>query len=286
MVSTDRLSRTRTALDELESGEMEVKPNPDGTFDVKGYTVDLDDGSCSCKDYEYRVNYCKHIMAARLQAIWGNIEDESLSTNDTPPKPEVLAPQFDAVPEYLREIDQWVCWKQKLHENKDGTKRWTKVPVDVSGGFASSTDPETWTTFEEAVGYFNTNDEIVGIGIVVSSEHDDLIGVDVDDCRNPETGELDETTQELVESVETYGEVSPSGTGVRMFVRGESAAPDACEADLPGEAHIEKYVTGRYLTVTGHQLESLPNEVNNDEDTIERVDALTSEAVDTTLDGF
>lgn len=277
MVSEDRLKRARTALDELESGEMSVEPNGGGTFDVKGYEVKLDEVSCTCKDHEYNERFCKHYVAAQLQAMWGNIAfDGSIGENPDPPKPDVLQPRFDNIPDYLRERDQWVCWKQKLHENKDGSKRWTKVPVDVSGGFASSTDAETWCSFSEAVGHYNANDDVVGVGFVVGDETDDVVGVDIDDCRDPDGGIHTDEVLDIIDRVDTYGEVSPSGTGIRLFVRGDPAVEE-CEADLPGEAHIERYYTGRYLTVTGHQLVGLPDEVTADEATLNEVDRRMAE---------
>lgn len=275
MVSDKRLKRTRSALDELESGEMSIEPNPDGTFEVKGdHTVDLEAGSCSCPDYEYRVEFCKHLMAVRLQAMWGNIDADDVRSA-RPERPDVLSPELSNIPDSLRQMDQWVCWTQKLHENKDGTQRWTKVPVSpVKSGFASSTDAATWGTFRESIGVFNDSAEVVGVGVVISDD-DDLIGIDIDDCREPKSGAMDGSVLELLKEVDTYAEVSPSGTGIRIFVRGESAFPSDCEADLPGEAHIEMYTTGRYLTVTGRTLSMTPDEVRNDTDTIAEFDERT-----------
>lgn len=281
MPSDNQLSRARNALDELEQRDMTVTPNGDGTVEVKDYTVDIQEISCECPDHKFNERFCKHIIAAQLQTMWGNIDvdaavDTSMSNRD-PTKPDVLDPRFDNVPVYLRELDQWVCWEQKLHENKDGSKRWTKVPVDANGtGFASSTDPETWSAFSDAVGNYNMTESVVGIGLVIGEEHDDIIGVDIDDCREPDTGELDSPVHELLDDVDTYAEVSPSGTGIRLFLRGVSSAPNTCEAELPGEAHIEKYVTGRYLTVTGHQLVGQPDTVENDESAIAKFDSLTT----------
>ena len=276
MVSEDRLKRARSALDEIEADEMQVTTADDGTFEVKDYEVDLDGPSCTCADHEYNELFCKHIVAVQLQSMWGNITvDDSIGTPDVPPSPDVLSPKLGEIPERLREMDQWVCWKQKLHENKDGTKRWTKVPVDaVHLRFASSTDSDTWTDFRTAVGTYNADSEIAGVGVVIQKS-DGLIGIDVDDCRNPETGEIDRAVKALLSEVETYVEVSPSGTGLRIFVFGEVESDIGCEAELPGEAHIERYVTGRYLTVTGHRLDEYGTEdVREDEQTIREVDAI------------
>lgn len=270
MADPDHISRARGALDEIESGDMPIDANPDGTFEVKEkYEVDPEIPSCDCKDFEYRVDFCKHIQAVNLQLLWGNITRQTESESSTPPRPDVLLPEFENVPRALRAMDHWVCWKQKLHENKDGTQRWTKVPVDVNtGGFASSTDSDTWTSYESAVEFCERTDtDACGVGFVVG-ESDALIGIDIDDCRDAETGKLDDIVVDFLRETDTYAEVSPSGTGLRIFAFGEVPDDNGNEADLPGEAHIEMYWTGRYLTVTGHHIGTTPEDVNWDDDTV------------------
>jgi len=46
------------------------------------------------------------------------------------------------------------------------------------------------------------------------------VGIDLDKCRNPETGELEPEAQEIVRRMDSYTEVSPSGTGVHIYVIG------------------------------------------------------------------
>lgn len=293
LMQEDHIQRVRGAADELEAGDMEIEPNDDGTFTVKGkYDVDLDAKTCECKDHEYRVDFCKHLMAVKLQVFVGNVEQadttEPETDTDEPPKPDVLEPVFPDMPNRLKDFEQFVGWAQKLHENKDGTKRWTKVPTDIEGsGFASSTGPETWTDFETAKDHVSTSyNSEVGIGFVVTPD-DPIIGIDLDDCRDPETGRFDKAVAEILADVDTYAEVSPSGTGVRILVEGESDFPESCNADLPGEAHIEMYTTGRYLTITGHHIDHTPAEIRNDTDTIEEFDRRTAaEDDDATLEDF
>jgi hypothetical protein len=285
VVTEDRLKRAESAVNELAAGQMDIQPNGDGTFEVKDYTVDLDGPSCTCADHEYNEVFCKHIVAVELQSMWGNITVAIDTESDVPPQPKVLDPQLSNIPERLRGLEQWVCWKQKLHENKDGSKRWTKVPVDaVNGGFASSTDEETWTDFRTAVGTFNTESEIAGVGVSIHDEGN-VIGIDIDDCRDPEDGAIDEPVRALLSDVDTYVEVSPSGTGLRIFVLGETDLSKGTVAELPGEAHVEMYDTGRYLTVTGHRLDRYGSEdVREDEVTINQFEALMSDG--TTLEDY
>lgn len=158
------------------------------------------------------------------------------------PKPEQAEPLslLDNIPEELRQRRQWVVWRLEERNGKN-----TKVPYIAGGvGKASSTDMMTWSTFEEAVGALKTG-RYSGIGFVFSSG-DPFAGVDLDQCRNPETGELEEWAREIVENLGGYAEASPSGTGVHIVVRGK--APNK------KRGKVEAYSSERYFTMTGVKL--------------------------------
>ncbi len=144
---------------------------------------------------------------------------------------------LDCLPEELRQRRQWVVWKL---EERDGKP--TKVPYIAGGsGKASSTDSLTWRSFEEAVQALETG-RYNGIGFVFSSG-DPFAGVDLDDCRDPETGELEEWAAKIVEAFGSYAEVSQSGTGVHIIVMGK--APNK------KRGKVEAYSSERYFTMTG-----------------------------------
>jgi putative DNA primase/helicase len=147
---------------------------------------------------------------------------------------------LDCLPEELRQRRQWVVWKL---EERDGKP--TKVPYIAGGsGKASSTDSLTWRSFEEAVQALETG-RYNGIGFVFSSG-DPFAGVDLDDCRDPETGELEEWAAKIVEAFGSYAEVSQSGTGVHIIVKGK----------VPNKKRgkVEAYSSERYFTMTGRVL--------------------------------
>ena len=116
-------------------------------------------------------------------------------------------------PQCLRELRQWVCWRV---ENRDG--RETKVPV-IAGTTqrASSTEPADWRTFDEAMAAFEADASLAGIGFVFSPDGP-YCGVDIDDCRNAETGEIAPWAQNIIDNLASYTEISPSGTGVKIFL--------------------------------------------------------------------
>jgi len=157
-----------------------------------------------------------------------------------------------AVPEGLKALPRWLCWR---YEERGGKP--TKVPYDArSGRKASSTDPSTWTDFDTALAASHAYD---GIGIVLG---DGLAGVDLDNSVD-ENGNLKPWAQQLVSRLDSYTEFSPSGRGVKVFLRG-SLKRTGNRRDL-GDGHIEVYSADRYFTVTGHHLAGTPKAVQDRE---------------------
>jgi len=143
-----------------------------------------------------------------------------------------------------------VGWK---FEDRNGDEP-TKVPARIDGkGRASSTDPSTWSTFAEAkAGWKQIG--AAGRGFVLVAE-DDLCCVDLDHCRDATTGEIAPEAQAIIDSLDSYTELSPSGTGVHVWLK----------ATKPGgrcrTGGIEVYTTARYMTVTGLHLAGTPDSV-------------------------
>src|SRR5262245_56832962 len=116
----------------------------------------------------------------------------------------------EAVPACLRERDQWVCWR---YVERDGKR--TKVPFNArTGGMADSTESATWSSFEEAVEAYTNAHRYEGIGFVFSAD-DPFCGVDLDDCIDASTGALKLWGQQFIDQLDSYSEISPSGTGVK-----------------------------------------------------------------------
>jgi putative DNA primase/helicase len=147
---------------------------------------------------------------------------------------------LDCLPEELRQRRQWVVWKL---EERDGKP--TKVPYIAGGvGKASSTDSLTWRSFEEAARALETG-RYNGVGFVFCSA-DPFVGVDLDDCRDSESGEIAEWAQKIIDSFTDIVllEVSPSGRGVHLITKG------VCK-DGVNTKSVEVYGQDRFFTVTG-----------------------------------
>ena len=161
-------------------------------------------------------------------------------------KPVALPVKWGSIPEDLKLIPKWVLWRYVKKTKPNGTHVWAKVPFGIDGKPASSTDPRTWTTYAAASGAYMLYD-FDGLGIVLG---DDLHGIDLDDCRDPVTGKLTDFAQEVLDKVDGYAEVSPSGTGIKIF-----SHTNLDSSRTKKEFGVELYRDGRYFTVTGHQLE-------------------------------
>lgn len=142
---------------------------------------------------------------------------------------------FSNIPDELKAIPQWVCW---AWEDRNGKP--SKVPKNPrTGGNAGSTYPDTWGTFEAAV---QTCERFGfdGIGWVFR-EGGGYFGVDLDHCIDNA-----EMCNEFVETLQSYNEISTSGTGLHII----------CKGVLPSgkkrHNNVEMYSQGRYFIFTGN----------------------------------
>jgi len=150
-----------------------------------------------------------------------------------------------SIPDELKVLKQWVNWRP---EQRSGDSKPTKIPVNPrTGRLASSTNADTWTDFSSACERAHSSNGQLGIGFVFTP-NDPYVGVDLDHCRDPVTGEMDEWAQEIIDVLNSYTEISPSGTGVKII----------CKGTKPGtrsrKGKIEMYEHSRYFTVTGNVL--------------------------------
>lgn len=155
-------------------------------------------------------------------------------------RPTVDAPDVENIPAYVKKFDHWILWRF------DWTgESWAKVPYDPKTFERARSDtPSTWDSFEHTVSVYSENDESFdGIGFVFSLQHDDLCGIDFDNCIDVH-GEIDSAKAEWISKFESYTELSVSGTGAHVIARGASGAGLK-------RNDIEIYDRGRYFTFTG-----------------------------------
>ena len=179
-----------------------------------------------------------------------------------------LPVNFDGIPTTMKAHPQWVLWRT---EQRDGKA--TKVPYQPSDRRASTTDPQTWSSFDEVQQAYEAGG-FDGVGFVFS-EYDDLVFIDLDGCRDPQTGEPREWSPELrqrapgllspidiIAKCESFVETSPSGTGFHLYCRG-ILPPGGRKIGGKGSGcpdGFEIYDQGRYAAVTGRGEPTFPAE--------------------------
>ena len=153
------------------------------------------------------------------------------------------------IPAEMKALTNWLMWKYEDRTDNKGNVKKTKVPYQVNGKKAESTNPDTWASFENVIKTFERSpNNFNGIGFVFS-EDSGIMGLDFDHVRDPESGEWNAEALDEITRLDSYAEMSPSGTGAHVI----------CIAEIPGKRRRagprEMYESGRYFTVTGNKIE-------------------------------
>ncbi|ETA80447.1 phage NrS-1 polymerase family protein [Youngiibacter fragilis] len=170
--------------------------------------------------------------------------------------------EYDNFPQELKNQQAWVCYNI---ESVPGREKPTKVPYNpLSGKKASSKAPITWTTFAKALEAMKKF-KYSGIGYVFSKNG--YVGIDIDNCRIKETGELSDIGKRCLELLPTYCEISPSGTGLHFIAKG--VLPPKGRKN--SETGVEMYEEARFFTVTGESITGKNDPVSECQGGIEEV---------------
>ena len=165
-----------------------------------------------------------------------------------------------AIPQELRELKQWVCWR--LMPDKSGGKD-RKMPFNPeTGKAAASNKPDTWTDYDTAVKAVKRY-KYDGLGFMFQKDGG-IIGVDIDHCYDKETGSFNEVATAIMERAHTYTEFSPSGTGLHLYFKGTKPGSNSKNSNT----QVEMYDSVRFFTVTEHLVDGMPSEIAADADTI------------------
>jgi len=168
----------------------------------------------------------------------------------------MAAPNFDAIPEELKALPQWVLWRTITRAGK-----LTKIPFDFKGREGDSADPTRWESYPRVVDAYNNNrGKFDGIGFTFDVL-DPYAGVDLDNCIN-EDGSLQPRAKAILGKLNSYSEISPSGKGVKVFLKaklpvrirkGDGKYQQGFESKKP-DLEIEIYYGYRFFTLTGNRL--------------------------------
>src|SRR5437879_9159262 len=139
--------------------------------------------------------------------------------------------------EDLKSLPQWVCYTFP-----------DKKPINPHTGYgADCNDPTSWGTYNQARFAWKKHN-YPGIGFEFIREQG-LAGIDLDKCIID--GEISESAQKIILRLNSYTEVSPSGKGIHIWVRGNIPTNLKADGDNLG---VEMYDHQRYFTVTGKHI--------------------------------
>jgi hypothetical protein len=191
----------------------------------------------------------------------------------TDPQGKAADPVLSLV-DILKTEKRCCAWK----EEPTGTGDVTKVPYRAPGVKASSTNPKTWITDTAAMALAKGFPRPSGIGIFLGLlflyPRYLLIGIDLDTCLDPKTGVVADWAIALIVALSSYTEVSPSGTGVKIYALVRLTDLDAIRKAIgasgfgrewkrkTGQKHppgIEVYLDQRYFAVTHESMPVLPD---------------------------
>ena len=146
--------------------------------------------------------------------------------------------KVENIPEELKSLEQWVCWV--------GSDKIPKSPK--TGKNAQSNNAKTWGTFKQAVKACDTYG-FDGVGFMFANGY---FGVDLDHC-------IDKVDfcDEFVETLQSYAEISKSGSGIHIICKGE--LPDGARR----RGGVEMYQNGRYFICTGNLYNEAYREVKD-----------------------
>ena len=162
---------------------------------------------------------------------------------------EVVA---ENIPASLKAERRWCVWQTFPTVSGKLTKKPMRAGAPKIG--LSKTTPSQWQDFSTALAAYEKEPKIDGLGFVCGGG---FVALDFDECCDEFTRELSEPVSEIVSRLNSYTEYSPSGRGVRVFVRGT----------LPGKniasqaQGFEIYSEGAYVTTTGFRVPGTPAEL-------------------------
>ena len=137
-------------------------------------------------------------------------------------------------------LRQWACWT-----HIDGRK----IPMNpATGRAAKSNDPDTWATAAEAWAA-KKRYRWGGLNFALTLPSG-IVGVDLDDCFEERNGQrrLKDYARQVVQMLNTYTELSPSGNGLHLFAQGQ--IPHNIKRDTDG---FEMYAERHFMSVTGKE---------------------------------
>lgn len=164
-------------------------------------------------------------------------------------------------PASLKNLPIWGLWR--IEPNAKG--KLTKIPYSANyNGRASSTNPDSWSTFDHVWNkYITSCGQYQGVALFINKDYN-LVFIDLDDCI-AEDGSITDHASEILEAFEgEYIERSQSGSGLHVITSG--AIPKNFRND---SVHVEMYGDHQFCALTGDALS--PGEPSDKQSVIDEI---------------
>lgn len=150
---------------------------------------------------------------------------------------------YSAIPAHMVNLPNWAA-------------RQGKIPYGINGKPAKSNTPSTWSTLQEVKAFLKSAPPAYnGLGFMLERKNK-IVCVDIDHCL--ENGTPNRTATKVLEKIDTYTEISQSGTGLHLF--GFGTMPKSSvkfKSPFDDGSHIEMYAgmndknhCGRFIALT------------------------------------
>ncbi|KAK1548907.1 hypothetical protein Q3G72_011785 [Acer saccharum] len=178
-------------------------------------------------------------------------------------KPALVPCTPENIPEQMRALTRWAPWAAPWNPDLE---KYGKVPhrADRVTSGLSNGSAAGWVTFDKALAAYRAHPDLfAGIGYLMTGHHG-VVGVDLDYC--VKDGVVAPWAAEIAAKLDSYTEISPSGTGLHIFLAGDLAEDWSAKLGTkpanrkqPG---IDVYGGGaRFLTVTGAHVKGSPRDL-------------------------
>ena len=209
------------------------------------YTVRLSDNSGEEKKTAELTakDFCEEVRGKDAGAYGADYKRPSVEANTSFDEKEKAL--RTAVPDEMKTRPNWVVVKTWWNAEKG---KYNKRPVNCNsdkGEYAESDNPETWTTFDNALKYLK---EKGGTTVAYALDGKDNIScIDLDHCYD-ENGQPTALAKEILSKCgKTYVEKSVSGNGLHIF--GKTSGMDIRTFSKDGD--LEFYQKEHFIAMTG-----------------------------------
>jgi predicted P-loop ATPase len=167
----------------------------------------------------------------------------------------------EGVPESLKQHPRFLAYA--LLPGKNGKLRKVPQRLDANGSTNSSAqDSSNWLAWSK-VEALRESGTWQYFGWSFNGNSTGIVGLDLDGCRNPETGDIETWAIDLLQAFGSYSEISPSGCGLHIWLRIIQPSDSLSQVGKQvvtgrDQRRLEIFSTKLWMTLTGAQPAGCP----------------------------